>query len=970
VQIYELGTLKDVLFCSMEWMEGGDLAAKLAGNPQPFHQAASILQTLAEAMHYAHQSGIIHRDLKPANVLLTIDGTLKITDFGLAKKLDETGPTGEVMGTPSYLAPEQAQGKKDVGPLADVWALGAMLYEMLTGRPPFRAATVLETLEQIRLQEPVPPSRLQPKVPRDVETICLKCLRKDPRQRYATAAELAEDLDRFRTGRPIQARPVSPVERALKWSKRNPILASATALVLVSVVAAFVLIDQARRKADRAATGEKQQRIEASRAAARASSDLGWQHAAAGNPATGLLWMARALREAPEEDWALERTLRTALSGWMKHVHPLDAVFQHSGPVLAGAFSPDGRLVVTVGEDDHTFTLWRLADKERVASARLPFPCRILFSPDSGLVGAIPPTATANDLAGNRLPDGAVLLESVTGTEARAWPADSAWHARRKEVGARWQPCLMLEHGATVLHGEDGQVRARWNAVHIRDVEPSRPAASGQLTAQASHLPTGSILEAFLDRAVRIRRGKGGESLSLPHQSEVLAALFSRDGKLLLTGAYDGSARLWDATSGQPLGAPLAHGRDVTAVGFSPDGRLLLTTSRDGTARVWRVSPGAQPMLTLHQGSPVFAATFRPDGAVIATAGGPNYTRKDDDLEVLNNRGVYLWDVRTGKRTRTLQCPGLLRIAHVPQGFPQAFGVRRAGQDHTQVRSLAFSPDGHFLAAGVGFPPEHPWIGAVHLLDAERGRWVGPPLRHLARVNSLAFSPDGRHLASCTYDGDAWLWDYKTGEVVRKLFDEEQSALPILALAFSPDGQAVATAGYDRTVRFREAATGREIRTRLQHAGAIHALSFSSEGKRIVTGSSDRTAQVWNVSDGTPLGPPMQHPGEVLAVAFSPDGKAILTGSDDGTARLWDAGSAMPLAPPWKHRGPVHVVSFSPTGEHILSASSDGTACVRELPASIKGSPAEVMQEVERMTGLRITESGNIRPLGPADLGP
>jgi tetratricopeptide (TPR) repeat protein len=238
VQVYEVGELDGWPFFSLELVEGGSLDRKLAGAPLQVRDAATLLETLARAMHHAHQRGLVHRDLKPANVLLAADGTPKITDFGLAKQLDaDAGRThsGAVVGTPSYMAPEQAEGKnREVGPAADVYALGAILYECLTGRPPFRGATVLETLDQVRTWEPVPPSRLQPGVPRDLETVCLKCLRKEPARRYASALDLAEDLRRFLAGEPVRARPTPAWERALKWARRRP---AAAALLAVMVAA-------------------------------------------------------------------------------------------------------------------------------------------------------------------------------------------------------------------------------------------------------------------------------------------------------------------------------------------------------------------------------------------------------------------------------------------------------------------------------------------------------------------------------------------------------------------------------------------------------------------------------------------------------------------------------------------------------------------------------------------------------------
>ncbi len=250
VQIYEVGQWDGRPFYSMEYVEGGNLARRLARGPLAVRTAAELVEVLARAVHYAHERGVAHRDLKPSNVLLTLDGSPKIADFGLAKWLEEGAGgtdltqhtrTGEILGTPAYMAPEQAAGlTKDAGAGADIYALGAILYELLTGRPPFGGPTSLHALHRVLYEDPIPPTRLQPKVPRDLQTICLTCLHKDPTRRYPTAWALADDLKRFLAGEQVQARPVGRWERMRQWARRRPAIAVVSAVAGVAILGLLI----------------------------------------------------------------------------------------------------------------------------------------------------------------------------------------------------------------------------------------------------------------------------------------------------------------------------------------------------------------------------------------------------------------------------------------------------------------------------------------------------------------------------------------------------------------------------------------------------------------------------------------------------------------------------------------------------------------------------------------------------------
>jgi serine/threonine-protein kinase len=283
VQVHDVGDVDGRPYFTMEFVAGGSLTQRLAGTPLPPRRAAALLVTVAEAIHVAHQHGIVHRDLKPSNILLTPDGTPKITDFGLARRLeggDGLTLSGAVVGTPGYMAPEQARGDtRAVGPAADVYALGTILYECLTGRPPFKAATAAETVQQVISQDPVPPSRLNLKLPRDLETICLKCLQKDPGRRYPTAADVAAEVERFLKHEPIQARPPGRWERCLRWVRRRPaaaaLLAAVGLLLAAGAVSAWSLYQQ--QSAARARRAQTDQEVRAILERARGPLEEGWQ---------------------------------------------------------------------------------------------------------------------------------------------------------------------------------------------------------------------------------------------------------------------------------------------------------------------------------------------------------------------------------------------------------------------------------------------------------------------------------------------------------------------------------------------------------------------------------------------------------------------------------------------------------------------------------------------------------------------
>jgi WD40 repeat protein len=973
VQIYEVGEHQGRPYLALEYVDGGSLAEKLAGAPQPYREAASLVEALGRAMHAAHQRGVVHRDLKPANVLLTADGTPKITDFGLAKRLDEEGAhtrTGVVMGTPSYMAPEQAAGRtKEVGPATDVYALGAILYEMLTGRPPFQAGSSEAVVRLVLSAEPAPPRRLRRHLPRDLQTICLTCLAKEPRHRYASALALAEDLRCYLDGRPIRRRPVGPVGRLWRWSRRNPLraLSGGLALALLAAAAGGFL-------------SYRHYRHEQRRREAEAALDGALDLCTKGKTAEGMLWLARGLELAPADAADLHHVLRGNLAGWGRRLSHLKDVWPHPDQVWAVAISPDGRLAVT-GCADGTARLWEVSTgatvRELLGHQRAVV--AVAFSPDGArvLTGSHDGRARLWKVATGELigwplwhekavhavafsPDGKTVATGCEDRAARLWNADTGELIR----GPLWHDTRVLAvafspDGKTVLTGSADKTARLWQVTSSKLPAKGLPHPEDAVYSVAFSPDGRTVLTAGMEVARLWDVATGKKWYDLSHQGGIRGAAFSPDGRALLTGGLDKTARLWEVGSGRPLGEPLQHpdgvqgvafapdGRSAltacadrtvrlwalpamrslgtlllhenaaVAVAFSPDGKTVLTGCRDGRARFWGVATGAQVGEALeHASGPILAAAWGPDGRVVLTGGF--------------DRTARLWDAITGKQ-----------LAALPHGG--------------WVGAVAFSPDGKTVLTGSLDSTARLWDTA--------SRRVLELRKHQPKkeVFAVAFSPDGRTALTGSEDGTARLWDTATGEPVGPPLVHDRA---VFAVAFSPDGQTVLTGSGDHTARLWATATGEARGQPLRHEGRVFAVAFSPDGRTALTGSEDWTARLWDARTGKPLlGDGLRHDGAVRQVAFSPpDGRLVLTGSDDGTARLWDRVTGRPFGPPWRHPHKVSRVAFSPDGRTVaagLNGVGPGTgAWLWDVPAPVEGAIDRVALWAEVITGLQFDGAG------------
>jgi eukaryotic-like serine/threonine-protein kinase len=926
---------------------------------QYVYSVARIGSQVALALECAHQHGVLHRDIKPSNLLLDAHGQIWVTDFGLAKvqDSDELTRTGDVVGTLRYMAPERFSGWSD--PRSDTYALGATLYELLTLRPLFEGSDRVKLIERVLHESPPPLRQVDRRVPRDLETIVMKALAKEPGERYPTAAQLADDLRRFVAGRPILARRSGTVERLWRWSKRNPMLAAATGVVAAALAAVVVISliyarEQARANRENRTLADKltTSLAESNRLLAIRNFDRGQAAFEKDQIGPGLLWMIESWRKAVEaHDPAWQHAARANLAAWQPEHARLKAVFSHDGPVDSAAFSPDGKTILT-GGDDRVARLWDAVTGQPIGQPmrHRGTVCAVAFSPDgkSLITASADKTAQRWDAATRQpigtpikhdgevravafSPDGKTFLTGGTDHTARLWDATTdqpigppILHQGRG-VAAAFSP----DGKNIVTSSSDGTLRL----CHSSPVQRFQPILEYRDFANAiafspdgKTIITGSQMGTALkrDAATGVLRGR----LNGRHQGAVRAVAYSPDGKIILTGGTDKTAQLWDATTDLPIGPRLRHQGPVVAAEFSPDGKTILTASSDGTVRLWDVGPvqPAQPILQL--GDIVDAVAFNPDGKTIITASHDGTARQ--------------WDAATG---RTIGVP----LQH----------------DQEWVLSLAFSRDGKTIVTGDGPPLNSSSRGTAKLWDAASGQPIGRPLSHQGSVTAVAFSPDGKTVVTGSQDKTIRLWEAATGAPAGPPLPQPGT---VDAGAFSPDGKAFVAAYDIGEARLWDVATWTPSDRSFPHPGAVSAVAFSPDSKILLTGCEDNMARLWDVASRTLLVPPLPNQGWVFCVAFSPDGKTVLTGSREGkAARLWDVGTGMPLGPPFRHPSGVTAVAFSPDGKKLLTGSNDGKARVFRNVAQLPDDLERVANWVGVLTGLSLDATqGSITPLDNA----
>jgi WD40 repeat protein len=968
VPIYEVGEHEGQHYFSMKLIEGGSLAGRAAQRQLAVDRAAQgaaaqLVARAAHAVHYAHQHGILHRDLKPGNILLDAKGESHVTDFGLAKRVADAGGqpgedltrTGAVLGTPSYMAPEQARGDKGLTIGVDVYALGAILYELLAGRPPFRAATPLDTILQVLEQEPARPRSLVPGIDRDLETICLKCLEKEPGGRYGSAQALAEDLERWLRGEPIRARPSSFRERAVKWARRRPAVA---ALIVLGVTSALVLVIgsllftvQLRQQRDQAVENLRQSRFEQARAERLAGNR--WR-------SLELLGEVRRMTASASTAQAGPAILRQ---------EAIQAIATPGARLLCEipldharvfGFSSDGKMLVATG----TFPVLR----ENSASSGEVYETAVFEIPSGKPLLRLkqPKEAPYPILHGTAFSPTAPVLACAEAARIELWDPTRGKKLAELPGGGQgfWEFRVLFSPDGTLLAAQQPS-----KGIGIWNVR------TGVLAKHLAHpgipvvFPSTAELLTGHPGLRRLNLGTGRETFSTTTEAEAVSA----DGKLAVLRKWAADPQkdqieLWDLSSGKRVAA-LAEARAARGgITLSPDGRLL---AYQDPARLQRIR-----ILDAKTSTP------RDDFTVLGSVGLTNALQFSPGSSLLaaqvSSTGVQIWDAETGSHVGTLAGSHVDQAASIYGNWlaPPLWsrdGRLLAAVGHTMVRGPG---------AGVGVASIQTWevIGATptYLLSPAHRFQGGGGVD--STITSLSFSPDGKQLAT-----NGTVWEIQDADS-RKCLRPSSHGSPGRFAVFCADGSLWAgdwrpKRGPDRRMPLNpflanpgglvlRRLTGRErkvsvpfIRLETFLADMRDLLAFSPDGKNAALADQQGKNELWDITTGKrvavwpvkadpEVGPVrFNYPREQgQVITFSPDGKYLLTKSGFRGVDVWDVGarevirhwSPEQLEQPEQPRGthftkvewaitPSEGAVFDPSGRTVF-LKVRGRVCVGDIP--------------------------------------
>lgn len=883
VPIYEVGQQEGQHFFSMELIEGGSLAQRKEDFRLPYFDSrtrldsdgnfwsplavelrqaciATLIATTARAVHYAHQRGLIHRDLKPANILIDVQGQPHVTDFGLAKRLVRTQPTepesefpltqpGEIIGTPTYMAPEQARGEGALTTATDVFSLGAIFYELLTSRPPFRQATPLATLLELLGKEPVPPRTLNPHVPPDLETICLKCLHKDPAARYGTAEALAEDLERWQRGEPIKARAVGRGERAYKWARRHPRLAAlglaCLTTGLLGVVALGVSLFLARETLAEREAALYVSHIGLAKYERLHSVFRAQQHLEQCEPSrrrwewhylhrlchselrtlTGHTGTLMAVAYHPQGKVLATASADGRVLLWEVETGRLLRTFPEQGPrILHLVYSPDGERLATAAEGG-TLTLWDANSGTVLAALRghRHAVTAAAFSPDGKRLASAGEDGTVRLWETYAGPEGRLLAQEADVVAGLSFSPDGESLAFATMQGSLRVLCA--DTGEDIL--TDTRRGSRWKGVCYS------PDGTKLVT-----FGSGGQVEIF---DARLRKSlvwwQGGSA------HWINAAAFTPNGEYLALGGDDGSIQIWDVrTNDARLAFVLrGHGRRVNGLAYSPDGNTLASASTDGTVKIWDAHANPEEAQITGHTNTITGLAFAPGGEWLASA--------------------------SVDQTIRLTCPHTGRL------------LRMLPEQREEARCLGVTLDGkELLCGGID--------GYVRVREAATGAISRMWKAHEDAICGLGLRASGEELCTVGVDGSVRFWVLASGTLVRQ-FQIPLGKGTLTAAAVSRNGQLLAYASdvSTRPLEILDLNTHEVRPMRTAHHHLVTGLAFDGRD-RLASVSYDQTTRLWDTVRGEEVLTLTRQAQPALTLAFSADGTLLATGGLDRVVRI------------------------------------------------------------------------------------
>jgi WD40 repeat protein/serine/threonine protein kinase len=953
VAIHEVGVHEGQQFFAMDYVEGQSVAKLLSNGPLPARRAAGYLKHIAEAIHYAHERGILHRDLKPSNVLIDASDQPRVTDFGLARRLEgdsELTITGQVLGSPNYMPPEQATGKRGkVSRRSDVYSLGAMLYHLLTGRPPFVGEALTDTLEQVLNAEPVSPRLLNPSVPRDLETICLKCLEKEADKRYAAAQVLADELGRFLQSEPVYARPVTRIERAWRWCRRKPVLASfvaATALLLLGILIGSPIfayrINQARK-----AEQVQLQRAEAGEVTARQNqyaTDMFRAHAALNEgdlfsalrlldrnrPTPNQLGSSRRVEAHSLKQASQSRVTAAAtdLRGWewryLWQQCQGDQLFilgYHSNGVTAVGFLPDGRTAYSAGRDK-AVRLWDVESRQQIGLLAHDYPVTTAAcSPDGRWLA----TSTSRWLATSTKdqdPRRALRLWDLATQRETPILTTNFWFRPNSTVFSPDSQLIAfvdVESGVHVwsvaTRQEVANIPARYRIVSSLGLAFS---PNGQTLAYNENEAGDIALWDIPRRQTRERRLKG-------HSWYVPSLAFTPDGRTLVSGGMDRSIRLWDVAEGRERAAFTNYPLGVAGVRLSPDGKTLAISATVGYQQITlqdTVTGTIISQLRGHHG-PLSGAEFSPDGRTLISGSQDGSVRvwdvtahpKEPECRpfqtavgelsdgtgaalLLSPAGRHLLTVFTDKTFSVCEVPSLTESPHHPLPL-------------STFSCAAMAPDGKLAA----FVAKDGNVVFWHT-DSGQTNWFARPVTNAA--NRAVFSSDGTRLAIAGRR-EVCIMDVANKTKLHSFpFDKD---IDVKSLVFSRDGQRL-VAGFDTgLVKVWELAGHRQEVTLDGHKEQVRGLALLPDGRTLV--SAARDICFWDLKSQRQLSVFQLRTAGLFGCSVSPDARRLAIGAGDRRITIWDLASGQEVATLQGHENYVVDVSFLSDGNTLVSVGVD-----------------------------------------------